>query len=140
VRLIKLSPVDHDFVNEDALQNYFNEVLPNRNPPGRFYFNRQIREGGLNPNETILLSYKKRLRYVAQVGQARMDNNDGQPYSHYFVINIQTIRPARDNVSLQEVQRDLRLHANFTGTFQGQGWNVIPDSQEAEIVIETFIV
>lgn len=72
MRLVKLS-ID-EFADETELQNYFNNRLPKRSPKGLFIFGNQVARNGLKPGETILFSYRNKLRYVAKAKTGRMEN------------------------------------------------------------------
>jgi Predicted restriction endonuclease len=136
MRLVKLSTIE--FEDENVLQRYFSEELHNREPKGLFVFGRQIAANGIEPGETILFSYRSKLRYVGKAKTGRTDNShpDYPEYSHCFVIKL----PVREaNVSLEEVERKLRAEASLQKSLAGQGWTKIPDSERAEKVIEDLL-
>jgi uncharacterized protein YacL (UPF0231 family) len=136
MRLVKLST--SEFANEDALQKYFTRELPKRNPKGLFVFGGHIAENGLTPGETILFSYRNRLRYVTKAETGRMENIywAKEEYPFCFVIKL----PVRNaDVLLEDVKRKLRAEAGFRKSLSGQVWNRIPDSEQAGKAIEDLL-
>jgi hypothetical protein len=144
MRLVKLSPADADFTNEEALHNYFigNGKLRAGIPPGVFAFKKgHIKENELAPGETILFSYLSKLRYVARAKTGRTVNEyphrSPKEYHYCFLVDLGSMRKA--DVSLQEVERRLRAQAGLQKSLQGQGWTHIPDSKQAETVIAALL-
>lgn len=138
MRLIKLST--DEFPEEADLQAYFTQVLPNRQPPGLFRLPRGwIGEDGLDVGETLLFSYRGRLRFVGEAETGRMDNTylPDENYPYCFVINMRSAR--RANVPLNEVEQRLRAEAGLTKSLQAQGWTRIPDSDRAEQIIKALV-
>jgi hypothetical protein len=140
MRLVKLSPADADFTNEEALHNYFigNGKLRAGIPAGVFPFKKgHIKENELAPGETILFSYLSKLRYVAKAKTGRTVNEyphrSPKEYHYCFLVDLGSMRKA--DVSLQEVERRLRAQAGLQKSLQGQGWTRIPDSKQAETAI-----
>jgi hypothetical protein len=136
MRLVKLSTTE--FKDEVDLHDYFFGVLPKRNPKGLFVFNDHIAANGLDPGETILFSYKNKLRYVTKTKTSRTDNtsrNKGK-YSYCFEIEL----PVREaDVSLEEVERKLQAKAGLKKSLLGQGWTKILDKR-AEKIIEDLLL
>lgn len=136
MRVVKLGP--EEFPDENKLLGYFEQELPRRNPQGLFLFKDRIAKDGLEPGETVLFCHETKLRFVAEAATGRMDNThlrQGE-YSHCFVIKLP---PRRANVPLAEVERRLRAEAGLKKSLQGQAWTRIPDSKEAEHVIDSLV-
>jgi hypothetical protein len=73
VRLIKLST--NEFPGEANLLTYFAQELQDRKPPGLFRLpTGWIGKDALHEGETLLFSYRNRLRFVAKAKTGRMDN------------------------------------------------------------------
>jgi hypothetical protein len=136
MRLVKLST--EEFLDDNALHTYFAEELPRRNPPGLFLFGNQIAADGLEPGETVLFSYRNALRYVAKVETGRMDNvyMRQADYRHCFIINLRFLRPTV--VPLQELEGQLCNKAGLQKSLIGRGWTKIPDSEQAEQIVDRF--
>lgn len=136
MRLVKLST--DEIANEEELQNYFTVKLRTGTSPGVFVFNGHIAENGLAPGETILFSYRNKLRYVASAKTGRKDNiyRHKAKYRYCFIVDLDLIQA---DVSLQEVERRLRAQAGLQNSLTGQGWNKIPDSEKAEKVIADLL-
>jgi hypothetical protein len=137
MRLVKLST--DEFPEESDHLAYFNRELPARRSPGLFRFKGRIAEEALDPGETVLFSYRGRLRFVAQAETGRMDNvhMPHVDYPHSFVINLQTVRPT--DVPLNELENRLRAEAGLDVSLRGQGWTRSPDSERAEQVIAALL-
>jgi hypothetical protein len=139
MRLVKLST--KEFPQEAALLAFFNQVLWGRNPPGLFQLpSGWIGEVGLDKGETLLFTYRGRLRFVAKAETGRMDNiympNPAYPYC--FVVDRNSLRQA--DVPVEEVERQLRDKAGLQKSLQAHGWTKIPDSESAEAVINTLAI
>jgi hypothetical protein len=138
MRLVKLST--DEFPEESDLLAYFDQELPARKPPGLFRFRGHIAEEALDPGETVLFSYRGRLRFVARAETGR-ELNTQMPHVDYpycFVIDMPTLR--RADVPLDHVEHRLQTEAGLNGSLRGQGWTRIPDSQQAEQVINTLVL
>jgi hypothetical protein len=72
MRVAKLST--QVFADEAAVDAFFTADLPHRNPLGLFHVGGQIAEDGLAPGETILFTYRGRLRFVGRAASGRLDN------------------------------------------------------------------
>ena len=128
MRLVKLST--KHFPNEGDLDDYFDNKLDGR---WRFYFGNQIREDGIVPNETILFSYQKQLRYVAKAKTSILTDNDrGEgKYRHFFVIKA---RIRKVNVSVENLDQQLRHRAGFKKSLRFQAWTEIQDQRAEEVI------
>ena len=138
MRLVKLNA--DEFPEERHLLAYFDRELSSRTPPGLFRFTKgRIAEGALDPGETVLFSYRGRLRFVAQTETARMDNSylPDDDYPHCFIINMKTVRSV--DVPLEELENRLRAEAGLDVSLRGHGWTRIPDSQRAERAVEALL-
>ena len=118
MRLIKLST--DEFADEDVLQTYFADELRKRTPKGLFIFGKQIAPNGIKPGETILFSYRNKLRFVAKAKTGRKKNiyRSIDTYPNCFEIKM-PVRKA--NIALEEVERKLQAKADLKTSFEGQG-------------------
>jgi hypothetical protein len=138
LRLIKLST--DEFPEEAEIQAYFVKELQGRNPTGLFRFPKGwIGENNLSEGETLLFSYRNKLRFVAKAKTGRMDNTymPHQDYPFCFEINMKTLRNA--DIPLDEVEHQLRTHAGLQKSLHAQGWTMIPDSERAEEIINALV-
>jgi len=132
MRLVKLT----DELLGGALNDYFDNVLPARHPPGLFRCPRgPIARNALATGETMLFSYRGRIRFVARAGSGRMMNTylPDAKYPHCFLVNLQTLR--RVNASVEEVEARLRDRNCLDKSFRSRGWNIIDDTEEAERIV-----
>jgi hypothetical protein len=130
MRLVKFS--DKEFPNEDALERYFAGDLSKRTPKGLVFCPPKIAEHGIYVGETILFSYRNKLRYVAKAETPRMTNiyqheyPENKKYPYCFCIKL----PGRKaNVPLQTVGENLRAEAGLDIKLRGQGWTIITDDK-----------
>jgi hypothetical protein len=100
----------------------WSRVLPAREPPGLFFFRRQIGGDALEPGETLLFCYRGSIRYVAKAETGRMDSPSTKrdDYPHCFVINLQSVRAT--DLPLAVVERQLQEKAALTKSMQGRAW------------------
>src|SRR5437588_11377995 len=129
MRVAKLSP--EVFPDEAAVDAFFTAALPHRNPPGLFHVGGQIAEDGLTPGETILFTYRGRLRFVGRAATGRLENRFGlqAEYPYCFLVEPGSVRPA--DASLAEVEQAL-AGVGVEVSLAGQGWTRVPDSPAAE--------
>src|SRR5207302_3784253 len=94
MRVAKLSP--EVFPDDGAVDAFFTADLPHRNPPGLFHVGEQIAADGLAPGETLLFTYRGRLRFVGRAATGRLDNTFGlqAEYPFCFIVEPGSIRPA----------------------------------------------
>jgi hypothetical protein len=59
-------------------------------------------------------------------------------YPYCSVINMPTLR--RADVPLDQVEHRLQTEAGLDGSLRGRGWTRIPNSQQAEQVINTMVL
>jgi len=138
MRLIKLSTIE--FPKEKDLQTYFNKELKSRKPVGLFRFQSGwIAKGALYEGETLLISYRNRLRFVAKTKTERIENiyMPDPKYPYCFVIDMLSLRYA--DIHLKDVELKLRDHAELRKSLQAQGWTKIPDSPQAEEIIYSLV-
>lgn len=136
MRLVKLT----DELLGGALDDYFDNVLPGRRPPGLFRCPRgRIAEDALAEGETLLFSYAGRLRFVARSLSTRLEHTflPDDKYPHCFIVDLQSVR--RANVPLDEVESKLREAHCLDKSFRSRGWTIIDDSSRAEQVINSLL-
>jgi hypothetical protein len=135
MRIIKLSPSDPDMPSIEAVHEYFNEKLANREPQGRFSLTKgKIKPDGLSIGELVVFTYKAQLVYIAMVSQEVTPNadSDKEDYPSYFCIDLATLIPCTD--SLKEFNRQLIEKKVTNKNFGGQGWVQVPDAEENSVV------
>jgi len=135
MRVIKFSDQDGQW-DETSLQEFFTQTLPSR-PQGEVYFNQNgVAPGnGLYPGETLLFTFEGTLRYTAKANcYGKMTDRKG----NYFRIKPGTLRET-GRIPFKELGSRLRNEAGFTGNLRSQPWNKIPDSPEAEEIIESYV-
>jgi hypothetical protein len=99
-----------------------------------------ISKDGLALGETLLFSYRGRLRFVAKAASGRLEGT-ATPHEDYpccFLVDLGSLRPA--DVKLPEVEEQLRAEAGLRTSLRGRGWTRIPDSNRAEQVINGLTV
>ena len=136
MRVAKLSP--EVFADEAAVNAFFTADLPHREPPGLFHVHGQIAEDGLAPGETLLFTYRGRLRFVGRAATGRQVNtfNLQAKYPYCFIVEPGSVRPA--DASLAEVEQALAA-VGVAVSLAGRGWTRVPDSPAAERAIEDLV-
>jgi hypothetical protein len=136
MRVAKLSP--DVFADEAVVHAFFRTELPRRNPPGLFHVGSQIAEDRLSVGETLLFTYRGRLRFVGRTATGRLANTFGlQPeYPYCFIVETGSVRPA--DASLAEIEQALAA-VGVSVSLAGQGWTRVPDSPAAERAIEDLV-
>lgn len=129
MRIIKLSKKDPDFPYRSSVDDYFQNKLPNRNPPGKFLLTKgRIAENGISKGELLVFSYKTEIIYVAKAGSCRLPNlsDDNKKYPFYFIVDMNSIFNAKGDLANIEAALP-KVKKNIVHT---QGWPRIPDSPE----------
>ena len=89
MRLVKLSTAE--FKDIDAVDAFFDEDLPQREPPGKFSFPAGwIAADGLDESELLLFSFRGRVVRIARAGSGRLQNTDAarDRYPYYCVVEM----------------------------------------------------
>jgi len=136
MRLVKLT----DELLGGGLDDYFEEVLPRREPAGLFRCPRgKIAADALCDGETLLFSYQGRLRFVARAASGLRENRDlpDPEFPCCFIIDMNSVR--RADVALDEVEARLRDGQCLDKSFRSRGWTIIDDSDKAEAIINTLV-
>ena len=125
MRVAKLS--SDVFANDAAVDAFFTAEFARRNPPGLFLVGRQVAADGLAPEETVLFTYRGRLRYIARVVSGRQDNTFARQasYPYCFFLDPSSVRHA--DATLAEVEQALAA-AGTAVSLAGRGWTRVPDS------------
>jgi hypothetical protein len=138
MRLVKLSP--KEFPEESDLLTYFAEELPSRNPPGLFVFPKGwIAQGELDPGETVLFSYRGRIRYIAKAATGRRANQSQKPdlYPNCLEINMESVR--QTDFAVGDLEKHLRDEMSLEKCLErSQGWPRIPDDPRAERIVQSL--
>jgi hypothetical protein len=128
MRVAKLST--EEFADESRLDEFF-AALSQRNPPGLFLIGKQIAADGLTPGETVLFTYRGRLRYVAHAASGRLDNTFARQGEYPFCFILDPPSVQRGDASLAELEQALNA-AGAEVSLAGQGWTRVPDSPATE--------
>jgi hypothetical protein len=136
MRVVKMSK--KIFPNEAAVETFFNDTLPNRNPPGLFHFHTEIRPDGLRPGERLLFTYRGRLRRAARAATGCLPNTDSlqDEYPNYFRVNPQSIQ--RANGSFARIEQAFAA-VGVQLTMTGPAWVEVEDSQATEQAVATLL-
>jgi hypothetical protein len=136
MRLVKLGT--REFPNQSDPQAFFAQELPSRKPPGLFPC-KQIGKNGLQPDETVLFTYRCRLRFVAKAKTGRKNNIYVRQadYPHCFEIDMKSLR--RADVPLEEVEHQFRSQSGFQKSRRAQAWTRISGSDQAKQIIDTLL-
>lgn len=128
MRIIKLSDRDKDFPNRESVEYYFQNKLPNRKPPGKFLLTKgRIAINGIESGEQLIFSYKTEILYIALSASGRMENldEDVDMYPFYFVIDMDSITPAKGSLSdIESICSKAAINKNIV---RAQGWPCIKD-------------
>jgi len=134
MRIVKLST--QEFADEKDVHSFFNETLPSRaagKAGGKFRITSGwIAEDGLHADEPLVFSYEAVLLYCAKAASGRRTNDDeeSEHYPNCFYVNVESIRPVKENITLLELQERLdRVTGTKRNIARSQGWNSIPDSE-----------
>lgn len=140
MRIIKLNIIK-EFPTFEQLVHYFEYDLPSRNPPGKFLLPKGwIAEGGLEPGERVLFSYKCRVRFVAHAASGRIKNTDEEQknYPCFFTIDLSSVQ--QTDFSLKKLEDLLRHEANENKRIvRTQGWPRIIETKIIKSVVESLI-
>jgi hypothetical protein len=123
MRIIKLSDKDKDFPTRESVDYYFQHKLPNRNPPGKFLLTKgRIAKDGIESGEQLIFSYKTEILYISLSASGRLDNfdKDADTYPFYFLVDIESITPARGFLSdIESICLEAEINKNIV---RSQGW------------------
>jgi hypothetical protein len=133
MRIVKLSTQEFD--DEKDVGSFFNETLRSRatgKAGGKFRIpSGWIAEDGLYVDEPLVFSHQAVLLYSARAGTGRRTNHDeeSEHYPFYFDVNVESIRPVKERITLLELQERLERVTGIKRNIAArQGWNSIPDS------------
>jgi hypothetical protein len=138
MRIIKLSKKDKDMATPLRVDNYFENTLPNRTPPGKFLVTKgRIAENGLHYSEKLIFSYEGKIIYVAKILSSRNENVgfDSADYPFYFTIDLSTLSRAKGTLMGLEDKLGQKglLSKNIV---QSQGWPRLEDSPALDLIWE----
>jgi hypothetical protein len=125
MRIIKLGK--GEFKNRDEVENYFQSVLYERNPEGKFWLPTKKM---IDKDEFLMFSYEKIVRFTAIAKTGLLENNDDRAddYPYCFVIDMSSLQSA--NISLEQVEDELKdVYGKSIASVQT--WSKIPDSSKA---------
>lgn len=128
MRIIKLSDRDKDFPDRKSVDYYFQHKLTNKKPPGKFLLTKgRIAKDGIKSGEQLIFSYKTEILYIALSASSRMENldEDVDMYPFYFVIDMNSIIPAKGNLSdIESICFKAEINKNIV---RAQGWPCIQE-------------
>jgi hypothetical protein len=128
MRIIKLSHRDKDFPNRKSVDYYFLHKLSNRNPAGKFLLTKgRIAKDGIEIGEQLIFSYKTEILYMALSASGRIENldEDVDMYPFYFLIDMDSLTPAKGNLSdIESLCVDAGINKNIV---RAQGWPFIQE-------------
>ena len=129
MRIIKLSNKDKSFPDRKRVDSYFLKKLPNRNPPGKFRLTQgRVAKDSIEIGEKLIFSYKTEIIYIGLSASGRIDNSDEDMdmYPFYFIIDIDSLVPAKGNLSdIESMFLKAGIKKNLVST---RGWPRIQDS------------
>lgn len=123
-------------ISRDTVDSFFNEKLPNRNPPGQFLLTKgRISAKGISPGEMLVFSYNGDIVYLALSLSERQENTgpEAREYPYYFCVDIATIISGKGN--LKQIENEIKASKNIVKT---QGWPTIKDSPEIKKIWNQF--
>lgn len=139
MRLIKLSV--KEFKDLKSVHSYFQDVgseFRNRGKHGFFCFPKGwIAEDGLEPDETILFSYKGQVVYVAKTLSGRMPwfGPESADYPNYFQVDLASLMHV--SFTVQALETMLTEQAGLSKSITAsQGWPRLPDDKDTETVVK----
>jgi tetratricopeptide (TPR) repeat protein len=148
MRLIKLSKqefeqgrdVEYFFGPDLRVQGQSEPPLAHCTPSGKFYFGRQIQSRSLDAGETLLFTYDGTLRHIARLESGTHSSElDSPSYrANYFVINMRSLRSTRQ-MRISRLQQLLNDRLNLELTLAGQGWNILPDTEDCEQIVWSLV-
>jgi hypothetical protein len=138
MRVVKLHP-EVPFATEAAVEEFFTDLLPNRNPPGLFHIHGEIAPGGLAIGERLLFTYRGRLRFVGRAATGRQVNtyNLQDRYPNCFRVEPGSIQ--RADASFAEVEQAFAEAGVHVGSLASQGWNSVEDSEAVEDAVQGLV-
>ena len=136
MRLVKLSTQEFEDLNK--VNEYFQNVLPQRTPPGKFMIPKGwIAEDRLSEGELVLFSFNSRVVRVAQAASGRRANDDPEfaDYPYYFLVDLDTLREVE--FSVEDLERSMQNECGVTKSIAvAHGWVLLPDTPAATQVVE----
>ena len=113
MRIVKMST--DIFEDEEQVHSFFKKELRSRGGGtvgGKFRIPAGwIAEDGLKVGEPLLFSHQGVVLYSAKASSSRRTNDDeeSEEYPFYFDVNVESIRPVKENVTLHELQNGLNV-------------------------------
>ena len=138
MRLIKLST--EEFKADEDVHNYFNNrnsEFHSRGMNGVFIFpNGWIAKNSIEPNDTILFSYRGNILYVAKTCSELLPWNgkESEAYPNYLEIDLESLKQV--SFSVADLETELRNKTGFTNSIaKSQGWPILPDDSKTVAVV-----
>lgn len=135
MRLVKLSTAE--FKDSDEVDDFFDDDLPEREPPGKFLFPAGwIAADGLDESELLLFSFLGRVVRIARAGSGRLQNTDVDRarYPNYFVVDMKSVREV--DFSVIDLEEAMRRECGVAKSIAAsQGWVRLPDTEAAARVV-----
>jgi len=134
MRIIKLSSKDPDMKNKDAVNQFFQAKLFERDPQGKFFLTKgRISKDGLVPSELLIFSFKNEILYLGLVKSVRQQNKGMNSYDYpfYFCVDVDSIKLGKGYLKDLEYELDQigLLEKNIE---KSQGWPIVFESPETK--------
>jgi hypothetical protein len=132
MRIIKLGK--GEFKNRGEVENYFQSVLYERNPEGKFWLpNKKL----IEKDELLMFSFEKIVRFtaIAKTGLLENDDDGADNYPYCFVIDMPSLQST--NISLEQVEDELK-NVYGKSIASVQTWSKIPNSSKAIALWESL--
>lgn len=143
MRIIKLDK-ESEFPTRASVVDYFENILPNRNPNGKFNLTggKIAKDGkqGLRTGELLLFTWNTELVYVATSKSGLLDNDSiydetevgsKKGYRNYFLVNLDDLRKPKQTLfqtDLADILEEISTRGRVN--ISGQAWNWYPETEE----------
>lgn len=142
MRLIKLSK--KIFKSEAKVDHYFNgpdsELRSRNDEYGVFTFPKGwIAEDGINPNETVLFSYKGNVVCVAKTLSERLPWDGAECVDYPYCLHIDLSSMEMVSFPIRDLELALTETTGICKSLTAQGWPILPDTLNAEAAVNQLV-